>query len=384
MVDNPIDVTQNSSSENDAPADSSPANAVAADSTPADVKASPSEEIAPEKEFADTIERLEEGKSPSEAVKKSEVATEAKDEPPKETHKENALSQEQEAELNKNFVERSEWKKVLSATPKDKQGEVRAAMRTIYERENALNKTIEQQKPVLQTFERLKVATGGEQYVESTVDLIEKWQKGDPKALEMLDILRNDLLQRTGNVLTSPDLVQRNRDIDSELQQGTLDENQAQQRRNDLLEIEKARVTAKRSEADVKKREEHERNTTVESQHRALVTAANDWEKSKMASDPDYPALREAIEGRTAVLRDQHPSVKEGKMLTPVEAVKVLDDALAWAKAQVAKWQPKPRARNGLNGNGNSSSATSRRQPANAEEEFSQKIEELEARRGIR
>ncbi len=255
-------------------------------------------------------------------------------------------------------------------------------MRGLYERETAMHQQIEQQKPILNTFERLKAATGGVEHVESTVDLIEKWQKGDPKALEMLDILRNDLLQRTGSVLTSPDLMQRNRDIDSELQQGTLDETQAQQKRNDLLEIEKARVTARRSEAEVKQRDQREQQTTVESQIQAAEHAGNEWEKATMSKDPDYPSLKEAVESKALALANQHPSVRAGKVLTPAEAVKILDDSLAWAKAQVAKWQPKAKPRNGLNGHGNSSSATSRRQPANATEEFNQKIEELEARRG--
>lgn len=386
MLHNTNEVSADSSPASSVSSDSLPENAVEVASTTTDVEASPSEEIVnPEQEFNDTVEKLESGSSPKEAIKESKPSPAAKtDEQANGNGEDKALSQDQEQSLNKQFVDRPEWKKVLSAAPKEKQAEVRSAMRTIYERENALHKQIEQQKPVVQTFERFRKGVGDDQAVENTIKLVEFYQAGDPRALQMLDALRNDLLQRTGEVLTSQDLIQRNRSIDDQLTQGTLDEAEATQKRKDLLEIEKARVTAKRSETDVLQRETRELQNSVNDQVAAAESAGNEWEKTKMSNDPDYPALKEAVEARALALANQHPSVKAQKVLTPVEAVKILDDALVWAKAQVAKWQPKAKPRNGLNGNGSSSSATSRRQPANAEEEFNQRIEELESRGGRR
>lgn len=368
--------------------DSLPENAAVSAPAAEDVVTSPSEEtvVNPEKEFSETVERLESGNSPKDAVKKSEPSSETqKDERVKDNGKDNALSnltQEQEQALNKQFVGRPEWSKVLNAAPKEKQKEVRQAMRTIYERENSLHQIVEKQKPHVQTYERLERATGGKEFVENTIQLIEEFQKGSPKAREMMLTLLNDLDVRTGQVLTSQDLVQRNKAIDDQLTQGTLDEAQAQQLRKDLLEIEKARITSKQSETERKQREEHEQRSTVEGQVTAAKTAGNDWEKGKMSSDPDYPSLRTMVAGQAALLRDQHPLVQEGKILTPVEVTKLLDKALEMVKAEAAKLRPPPKPRNGLNGS--SSSATSRRQPANAEEAFFQEVERLEARGGRR
>lgn len=380
----------------DVPAVSSPASSVTSESltenavvsAPAaeDVVTSPSEEVAsPEKTFADTVEKLESGSSPKEAIEKPKPSSEApKDERAKDNGKDalSQLSPEQEQALTKTFAERPEWRRVLDITPKEKQKEMRGALRTLYERETSLHQQIEKQKPVLQTFERFRKGVGDDQAVENTIQLVEMFSQGNPKAREMLVTLLNDLDARTGAVLTSQDLMQRNRSIDDRLQQGTIDENEAKQLRNDLLEIEKSRVTAKRSEAEVQQRDKREQQTTVEAQMQATEDAGTEWEKSKMGSDPDYPALKDTVEKVAKAMLLDHPSFKSGKVLTPSEAVKILNDSLAWAKSQVSQWQPKPKPRNGLNGHGSSSSATSRRQPANAEESFYQKIEELEARRG--
>lgn len=344
----------------------------------------PSETANPEKTFSDTVKKLESGSSPKEAVQKSEAKPEEKqDEPSNGVAKDKSvLSQQAEESLNKDFAKRPEWDTVIQSVRPEQKAKVRAVMRTIFQKENELTAELSAAKPVLQTFERFRKGVGDDQAVENTIKLVEMFSKGDPKAREMLVTLLNDLDARTGAVLTSQDLMQRNRSIDDRLQQGTIDDNEAKQLRNDLLEMEKLRVTAKRSEAEVQQRDKREQQTTVEAQMQATEDAGTEWEKSKMGSDPDYPALKDTVEKVAKAMLLDHSSFKSGKVLTPTEAVKILNDSLAWAKSQVSIWQPKPRPRNGLNGHGSSSSATSRRQPANAAEEFSQRIDELEARRG--
>lgn len=360
-------------------------NSNSSNETQTDVNAESSTEIAPEKQFSDTIERLESGKAPKEAVKATKEATEAKtDEPAKEATKEtNALSQEHEEALNKQFVERPEWKAVLNATPKEKQKDVRQAMRTIYERENALHKQVEQTKPVLQKFERFKRGVGNEEAVDNTITLIELWQKGDPKAKEMLMVLVNDLDARTGAVLTSPDLKQRNQAIDEALQQGTMDEAEAAQRRNDLLELQKARVTKQQTEKELQSRESMTQQQRFEAMQQEMETSANEWEKDKIASDPDYPSLKKLVEASAFRIGNERQNKLNGqRLLNGAEIKQIFDEALKEVKAEAEKWKPKPKARTVLNGNG--SSANSRRQPANPQEAFFQRIEELEARGGRR
>ena len=384
MPDNTLDATVDSSTTTEGATGSPSSHDVNSESsteTQSDVNAESSTEIAPEKQFNDTIEKLESGKGPKEAVKATEETTEAtKDEPAKDVTKEtNALSQEQEEALNKQFVERPEWKAVLAAAPKDKQKEVRQAMRTIYERENALHKQVEQTKPVLQKFERFKRGVGNDEAVDNTITLIELWQKGDPKAKDMLMVLVNDLDARTGSVLTSPDLKQRNQAIDEALRQGTMDEAEANQRRADLLEIQKARVTKQQTESELQKRESMTQQEKFEAMKQEMVNSEIEWEKAQMANDPDYPSLQKLVRSTAFQIGNERQNKLNGqRLLNGAEIKQIFDEALKEVKAEADKWKPKPKARTVLNGNG--SSANSRRQPSNPQEAFDQLVEEREAR----
>lgn len=383
MEDTQLDATANSSLATEATADAphiETQDAQPDSSTQSSVSSDSQTEISPEKSFADTVAKLEEGKSPKEAVK-SETDTEAvNDEPAKADVKEPALSQEQNEALNKAFAERPEWKKVLAATPKEKQGEVRAAMRGIYERENSLHKQIEQNKPVLTAFDRFRKATGGEQEAENTIRLAELHKAGDMRAREMLVMLLNDFDSRTGAVLTSPDLLQRSQGIDKQVGEGALTPEDGEQRKKDLVEIQKARAGKQATEAELKQRDDTQRNNSAEAQTQEMVNACDAWEKDKLKSDPDYPALKKFSDSLAFQIgNERQQQLKGERLLNGREMKEVLEEAYKQAKEEAAKFRPAPKTRQVTTGT--SSSATSRRQPANKAEEFDQMVEQLESRR---
>ena len=362
-----------------------PASSVQPASQPEGVEAaSPAEIVAPEKQFADTVEALESGKSPTEAAKESEAKPEAKPKDEgkvedKATDAEVLLKSQQEEALNKKFDERPEWKKALSLVPKAQQHEMRTLMREVLQREQAVNQQVEQFKPAVQKFERFRKSVGDDQAVENTIQLTEMFQRGDPKAREMLVTLLNDLDARTGTVLTSPDLKKRSEAIDQKVTDGLMEAADAETARKDLLEIQKARVGQQQTESQKQAAQRQQMQQGFERQQAEMVGACNDWEKDKMASDPDYPSLKAVVESRAFLIGNEKQNKLQGRLLNATEMKSVLEEALTWAKAEAVKFAPRPQARTRLNGGG--SSATSRRAPANDEEAFNQEIERLEAKR---
>ena len=375
---------------------------VKVESQPQDVTSeSSTETAAPEnKEFLDKFEKLETGKEPEEATVESAATTEAKPKDEgkaevKATDAEALLKLQQDEALNKTFSERPEWKRAMLLVPKSQQASMAFLMRDIFRKEGEITKQVEQFKPVVQKFDRFKRSVGDDQAVENTIALTELFAAGDPKARAMLVTLLNDLDARTGGVLTSPDLKQRAADIDARLEKqiasvsdgyGNVDEkaasgfrDDAEAAKKDLLELEKSRVGQRQTEVQKRQAQQRQSQESFQKQQADMVTACNDWEKSMMASDPDYPSLKAVVESRAFLIGNEKQNKLQGRLLNATEMKSVLDEALTWAKAEAAKFAPRPQARTRLNGGG--SSATSRREPANDDERFIQEMERRESRR---
>lgn len=344
--------------------------------------------------FSQKVERLERGESakpevsPTTETKKPESEAEAEestahqDEPAGDEGKAKdptVLSQQQQDEaLNKSFDERPEWKKALSLVPKEKRGEMREAMRQVLSRETQVAKQVEEKfKPVAQKYDRLKKAVGDDESAENAIVLTELFQRGDPRARTMLQELINDLDARTGAVLTSPDLTKRAEAIDAQLEQGLLTPEEAKQKKDDLLEIQKARVGKQQTESRLQETERTEAQKRFDAAVDETVAAANDWEKEKMVSDPDYPALKKLVEDRAFKIGDERQRKLKGRLLNGTELKAVLDQALKEVKDEALKLQPKPQRRQVFAGGG--SSATARRAPANSRERLDQLADKYEA-----
>ena len=347
--------------------------------------APPTETVATEDKFLEKFEQLESGEEPAEAATESAAKPEEaqKDDranPPAKAKEADVLSQDQEAALNKKFDERPEWKKALSLVPKQQQPAMRNLMREVLQREQAVVEQVKQYEPVVQKFERFRKSVGDDAAVENTIVLTELFQQGNPKAREMLVTLLNDLDARTGSVLTSPDLKQRAADIDRKVNDGLMEATDAETAKKDLLELEKSRVGQRQTEAQKSQVQQQADQTVQQQRVSEVVSAANDWEKEQMASDPDYPSLKKMVELTVPSVREEWMAKKpRGYFLTAADTKKLLEETLTIVKAEAAKFAPRPQARTRLNGGG--SSATSRREPANADEAFLQEFEKREQRR---
>lgn len=329
------------------------------------------------KEDSPTSEKKPESEAAPDATAKKDEPADAKDK----AADTKALSQAtQDEALNKAFDERPEWKKALSLVPKEKAAEMREAMRTVLGREKEVAAQVEEKfKPVVQKFERFRKSVGDDQAVENTIALTELFQRGDPKAREMLVTLLNDLDARTGSVLTSKDLVDRSTAIQKQFDDGLITKEAADQKKADLLEIQKARVGQRQSETQVQQRQQEELRQRFQQQQNELANVGDAWDAEKRKSDPDYSSLKSLVESRAlAVGTERQQQKPQGVLISGVELRQILDESLTWAKAEAAKLRPAPTAKQPITGTG--SSATSRRAATNPKERFNQRIEELESK----
>lgn len=293
-----------------------------------------------------------------------------------------ALSQEQQQQqTEKRFTERPEWGAALKLVPAEKAPEMRKILRTLMTRESELTGQYEKAKPAVAITERIRSAVGDEG-VENVAALVELWNRGEERAETMLTELLSDLQTRRGARLSSPDLVKRAATIQSNLEAGLIEENEAEEQRKVLLELERTRAGLNQTKAAQEQAAKAEQARRTEALVTERTSAINEWEKQIAKSDPDYlykrdadtPSLQEQVlNDALRVVNEKQAQRKD--LLPAAEMLAILKAAYARQKAFIGQRQ-RPN-RTPITGRG--SSTTSRRTPMTPEEEFLQKADELGA-----
>lgn len=277
----------------------------------------------------------------------------------------------------KTFAERPEWKEALALVPAEHQPKMRAALRSILGKEQAAIKAVEARyQPAAEIATRIEKAVGSAEAVKNAVAFMELYQAADPRADAMLQELVADYRSRTGAVLTSPDLVRRNADLEKRFADGAMTSEDRDQARKDLFELEKARIEKKRVNSQTEAQRQAAARQAMDSATQALASTCDAWETEKGKSDPDYKPLKQRVEDRAYKIGTDVQARQNNRILTPAQMRQVLDQALAEVKAEAAKERPPARARNPITSNG--SSATTRRAPSTPQERYQAKIEALE------
>ncbi len=288
------------------------------------------------------------------------------------TTTEHELPQEQAESFNK----RPEWQKVIKAVPPQVAKEVRAAMRETFSKLNALEKQVGTAKPAIETVARIRAAVG-EDGISNTVNLIEGWQRGDEHAERILKELLADIQTRRGSVISSPELKSELQELEQQVSDGLLDEDRADKRRKELLELEQARAERKRqaeqqTEAQRRAAKQREQGLVAE-----RTKAMNAWETGVSKSDVDYPKKQKFVIAEARRLVDEQQA-KSRSLLSPQEMVAALDAAYKTVNADLGAILPKPKTRKVVTGG--ASSMNSRREPQNDRDAFNQAADALEAR----
>jgi hypothetical protein len=377
----------------DAPAGTSPATETAteeiAQGAPEVTPASPgdhAETTPPAKteleEFKDVVAKAAgvEPTKPEPEAEAEEPAAKVEDEPVAEEATEDkgsdALSQEKTGVVPEKLTDRPEWRKLTEIG--DKLGpaagkEVRATLRSMFKTQHDLTQQVEKAKPAVEVVQEMFQSVGGsEQGFTNMRHLIKSYDADPAAAVPMLEMLLTDARKRAGLVIHSPELLTEAQKLDQQVQDGMMEQADADRRKQELLELQQARTVSERTKQQQQAERDRQQRAQGQQKQQSAIneikTAADAWRKETVAKDPDYLALESLHTSRTMLLAEQ--KVQElGRMLTGKEARAVADQALKEVKAEVGKLLPKKTAKVAINGDGGSSGET-RRQPGNEFEEF--------------
>ena len=285
------------------------------------------------------------------------------------------------------LTDRPEWQaitKIADKVGKEEGKAARSMLRELYKREYDLGQQLTNAKPAVEVVQEMFQAVGGNQQGFANMRHLIKSFDADPaNAVPMLKTLLADAEKRAGLVLQSPELLTEAQQLDKAVEDGVLDRTAADKRKRELLELEQARTGQRRTQQQTEAQRQLAQRSQGEARAKAAVaeieTAANAWEKEKLANDPDYLPLKNLHTSRTFQLAEAEVQ-KLGRMLTGAEARKVADKALAEVKAEVGQLLPRKAARQAINGGGNGSSGTTRQTPMTELDEFRQEVEAAQKR----
>ena len=248
------------------------------------------------------------------------------------------------------FNERQEWKDLATAMPKEAWDKARPIVRKLMERESALNGQLAESKPMVEAARELKTLAGDDKGFEFMRGVVRMFAAGDPKGIPIMEKMLEQMRERNGMVIQSPDLSAKTAAIDKAVQAGQLTEEQAQARKADLLEVEKARAGEKRTQGELEAQRQREQQSRVEAQTRANQTALDDWESSIRTKDADFGNVTEesdpqhGVSKADQVMSELTASLQARPPRNQQELVAAAQKAYDVVSRRMAAYLPKPRA----------------------------------------
>jgi hypothetical protein len=381
----------------DAPAASSPATGTAADQTaqgaPEVTPASPGAQADPTPTAADELAEFKAdvakatGKEPANAEPETKAEADPKtDEPEKAEVEEKGaddLSQNQD-KVPEKLTERPEWQKLTAIADKlgkDAGKEVRGVLRGIFKREHELTVQVEKSKPALDVVREMMQSVGGsEQGFTNMRHLIKSFDVNPAGAVPMLETLLNDAKKRAGLVVSSPELKTEEQKLEEQIRDGVIDAESAERRRQELLELQQARLVREQAEAQRQAQSQREQQAKAQQAIQDLNQTEARWVADKQKADPDYPAVQN-LHGAFTQKNALEFHAKHNRWPNAKEAIDLLDTSYRQAKAEAVKFKPAPKARQAVTG-GQGSSGNNRQQPGSELDEFKQDVQMALKRRG--
>lgn len=338
----------------------------------------------------DVTKATDEESDQSAAESKTDTETDATktDEPAAEEKVEGeeseALSQAQETKAK--LTERPEWQaatKIADKLGKAAGVEMRGIMRGLFKTQHDLNVQVEKAKPAVEFVQEVLQSVGGNEQGVANIRHLIKVNDSDPaKAVPMFEMLLADAKKRAGLVLQSPELLTESQKLDEAVKAGVMDQADADKRKAELLELQKARTGTERTQAQSAAEREREQRTQSEQATQKAVAEVNaaesNWVNAKLKADPDFIAVQ-SIHDAFAKQNALDFWSKHQRFPNPKESVELLEKSLKAAKAEAAKFRPKPKAVVPIGG-GNGSSSEHRQQPTTEFEQFQADVESAKKR----
>jgi hypothetical protein len=361
-------------SQPDAPATSSPAGG--SDDSPTSPEETEKAEFISElakargeTKEAETAETPEQTETPEQEVPEATEKPEVKADD---------LSQS-ESEIPKPFTDRPEWQSLTKfgdRLGKTEGAEVRKTLRTLLERETNLVQEVERSRPHVAVVTDLIKEVGTEQGFRNLVSFIKQSNADPATAVPMFEKLLADARQRAGLVIQSPDLLTQSQKLDQLVRDGEMTQEQADQRRKELTELEASRANTKRTASQTEQQRRATEQTAVQERQRAefasIDQAERDWTIAKSKSDPDYKMV-EPLFIKFAQLGATEFKAENRRNPNPADAKQILEKAYTDAKAEALKFRPRRAAITPTRDTG--TSRNTRQQPMTEAEQFKADLE---------
>lgn len=196
------------------------------------------------------------------------------------------------------FHTRPEWQnamKVLNTLP-DKGAALKPILRDAFQRETRANEQLQALKPHADIAQELRQIVGGEQEFNTMRQVVRGFAAGDPAVLPILKQMVQSIEKSNGEVISSPDLVERQSALQRQVDEGLIDQKEFEAQANLLKEVERTRAGRTRAETQLKTTAETQRAQQVEQQQRQQVEAINSWESNIRQRDPDFGAVTDVTD----------------------------------------------------------------------------------------
>lgn len=284
-----------------------------------------------------------------------------------------------ESEIPKPFTDRPEWQSLTKfgdRLGKTEGAEVRKTLRTLLERETNLVQEVERSRPHVAVVTDLIKEVGTEQGFRNLVSFIKQSNADPATAVPMFEKLLADARQRAGLVIQSPDLLTQSQKLDQLVRDGEMTQEQADQRRKELTELEASRANTKRTASQTEQQRRATEQTAVQERQRAefasIDQAERDWTIAKSKSDPDYKMV-EPLFIKFAQLGATEFKAENRRNPNPADAKQILEKAYTDAKAEALKFRPRRAAITPTRDTG--TSRNTRQQPMTEAEQFKADLE---------
>lgn len=186
---------------------------------------------------------------------------------------------------NDHFDKRPEWGELNKALGKDGAKKVRPIIRNLMERERRATDQVTQLRPVVDELKRYTVDDAG---FKKMRDVVRAFAEDPSASVPVLEQMLESARQRSGHVVTSPDLKQRLAVLDKKLEDGHLDEETHALARDAILEAEKGRAGAKSATAKVQQTQTQRLTEARQAAMTTTLNSLNAWETNIRERDPDF------------------------------------------------------------------------------------------------
>jgi NADPH-dependent ferric siderophore reductase len=202
----------------------------------------------------------------------------------------------------------------------------------------------------LDAVKELRGYAGDENGFKFMRQVVRAFAVGDPAAIPVMEKMLEQMKARNGMVVQSPDLKAKLAKIDEAVAQNQITPEDAQERKNELLEVEKARAGQTRTQAELeqeRKRADQQWREKMASNNEA---ALNEWETSVRTKDPDFGNVTdEGDENHGVSIADQVFTELQARLsakppASQAEMVATAQKAYDTVKRRMSQFTPKPRA----------------------------------------